>query len=161
MDLRRIRLLMASVALGLTPTMAAAAETAATVVRADAPYVRAVPPVVSNSAAYVSLTNGGAVAHTLVGAASPAARAVELHTHSNDGGVMRMRRVDGIPLPAGETTALEPGGYHIMLIDLTGPLEAGGEVELELEFADGSRHRLTAPVRGAGAMGHDHHHHAH
>jgi hypothetical protein len=120
-----------------------------------------VPPVVKNSAAYLTLHNAGAADHALVGAASPAARVVELHTHSDDAGVMRMRRIDRIPLPAGEAVALKPGGHHIMLIDLTGPLEAGSEVKLELRFADGSTRAVTAPVRAPGETGGHHHHHHH
>ncbi|MFM1892226.1 MAG: hypothetical protein RLZ44_1303 [Pseudomonadota bacterium] len=124
-------------------------------------YARAVPPVVPNSAAFMTLHNAGTADHTLVSASSPAAATVELHTHINDNGVMRMRPVEGgIAVPAGGSTELQPGGLHVMLIGLHQPLVEGDQVELELTFEDGSTQLLTAPVRKvmAGGMDHQHHH---
>jgi copper(I)-binding protein len=82
------------------------------------PYARAVPPGQPNSAVFLSLTNSSAQDRALVGAESPAAGVTELHTHVNEDGMMRMRRIDRIELPAGETVTLKPGGLHVMLIGL-------------------------------------------
>ena len=61
----------------------------------------------------------------------------------------------GFPLAAGEQLVLEPGGHHLMLMDLTAPLLPGDEVELILEFEDGTEHPLTATVKDfAGAQEH-------
>ena len=84
---------------------------------------------------------------------------------------MRMRRVAGLPLPAGKPVVLEPGGYHLMLMKLPGPLEAGKRVPLTLTFerADGARDtmEIEASVQplashGPGSMGgHGMQHHGH
>ena len=111
------------------------------------PYVRGVPPGQPNSAAFMQIDNKGKANRALVGGSSPAAEAVELHTHTMDGGMMRMRQVDKIDLPAGETVSLQPGGLHVMLIGLKQKLVPGEEVELTLSFDDGSQVSLKAPVR--------------
>lgn len=115
------------------------------------PYVRAVPASQEQTAAYMTLRNNGATTVTLVQAASPAARAVELHTVVDEGGVKKMRPVAKIDVPAGGETRLQPGGLHIMLIGLKQPLAEGANVALTLGFADGSRRELTAPVKAVGS----------
>ncbi|NEX19267.1 copper chaperone PCu(A)C [Thiorhodococcus mannitoliphagus] len=122
------------------------AASAADVSVAD-PYVRAVPPGQPNSAAFMALSNQTTEARALVAARSDAAEVVELHTHLMEDGMMRMRRVDEIALPAGETVQLKPGGLHIMLIGLKGALTPGEAVGLTLVFDDGDEQSLTAPVR--------------
>ena len=60
---------------------------------------------------------------------------------------MRMQElVDGLPLPAGEMVTLEPGGYHVMLLDLADPLEVGDEIELTLDFESADDVTLTVEV---------------
>lgn len=127
----------------------------------DSPFARAVPAMMKNSAVFMSLNNTGETDHSVVAASSPAAEVVELHTHVQDGDVMRMRKIDDIGVKAGETTVLEPGGLHIMLLGLTGELTPGNTVDLELVFADGSRKSVIAPIRSVGGMhqGHGQHHH--
>jgi copper(I)-binding protein len=65
----------------------------------------------------------------------------------NGGESMTMQPVDSIELPAGETVALEPGGYHVMLLDLVEPLEVGQEIELTLSFQVAGDRTVTAEVR--------------
>lgn len=115
-------------------------------VEVNAPYVRAVPPGQSNSAAFMQLHNQGSDV-ALVGARSDVAQSVELHTHTQEEGVMRMRRIDQIPLPAGEQVALKPGGLHIMLIGLQQPLMEGETVEMALEYSDGSEQSISLPIK--------------
>lgn len=123
------------------------------------PYARAMPPGQPNSALFMTLKNHGNADHALVDASSPVAERVELHNHIHDKGVMRMRRVDRIRLPAGDSTALEPGGYHVMLIGLRQPLTPDAEVPFELSFADGSQTAAVAPVRSiVQTMEHRHMH---
>ena len=100
----------------------------------------------------ISSAQGG----RLVSASSPVAGVVEIHEMSMDGNTMRMRALpQGLPLPAGKTVALEPGGYHVMLMDLKAPLKAGDQVDfsLVLEAADGQRSTLQikAVVKAMGA----------
>ncbi|MGB5199267.1 MAG: copper chaperone PCu(A)C [Sedimenticolaceae bacterium] len=116
------------------------------------PYVRAVPPVAKTSAAFMQLRNDNDTEGFLVSADTPAASVVELHTHTMDEGVMRMRQVPQIPLPPNTTVSLEPGGLHIMLFDLKAPLSPGDEVPITLTFSDGSSKAVTAEVRSVQGM---------
>jgi copper(I)-binding protein len=111
------------------------------------PYVRAVPPGQPNSASFMTVTNAGGSDRALVGGSSPAAKVVELHTHTMEGGMMRMRQVEKIDLPAGKDVSLKPGGLHVMLIGLKQNLTPGENVPITLKFADGSELMVDAPVR--------------
>ncbi|MBI4756030.1 MAG: copper chaperone PCu(A)C [Betaproteobacteria bacterium] len=99
--------------------------------------------------AFMELTSKDGAA--LVGGASPVAGVVEVHEMSMEGGVMRMRAVPKLPLPAGKTVQLTPGGYHIMLMDLKQRVKEGETVPLTLkvEGKDGklSEVQVSAPVR--------------
>lgn len=117
------------------------------------PYARAIPPGQPNSAAFMQITNHGDQAVTLTGAATSVAKAAELHTHTQDNGVMRMRRVESIDLPAKDTVLLQPGGLHVMLIGLEKTLSEGDEVDLELQFSDGTTEALMLPVKPVMPMG--------
>lgn len=121
-------------------------------------YARAVPPGQPNSGAFMTINNMGDSANAVVSASSPAAKVVELHTHTMDGGMMKMRKVEKIDLPAKGKTELKPGGLHIMLIGLKQQLKTGMKVELTLNFADGSSSTITAPVQEVmqSMMGMDH-----
>ncbi len=98
-----------------------------------------------NSILYMQIVNHGSDA-ALVSASTDAAKIVELHTHVNDNGVMRMRRIDKIDLPAGRKVMLKPGGMHVMFIGLNRDLNLDSTVEVILEFSDGSKKSVTAPV---------------
>ena len=87
-----------------------------------------------NSAAYLVIQNRGAGADRLIGVETDVANAVELHRSILEDGIMRMRRIDALEIPARGEVVLEPGGYHVMLIDLKAPLAAGDAVPLTLRF---------------------------
>lgn len=123
------------------------AETAADGISVEGAYVRAVPPGQVNSAAFMSLHNGGSQAHALVAARSSAAANVELHAHTMRDGMMRMRPVEKIDLPAGQAVTLQPGGLHLMLIGLPRSLVVGEDAVLTLVFEDGSEQAVNAPVQ--------------
>ncbi len=123
------------------------AGTAADEVNVIDPWAREVPPVMSTSAGFLSLKNTGSVEHKLVSASSDGAGMVELHTHINNNGVMQMRPVENIPVAAGGTTELKPGGLHIMLMMLKKPLVAGEQLNITLNFEDGSSKQIQAEVR--------------
>ncbi len=73
----------------------------------------------------------------LVAASSPAAGVTEVHEMKMDGGVMKMRAVEGgLDVPAGKTVELKPGGYHVMLMDLKGPVSVDSAVPMTLTFTD-------------------------
>lgn len=109
-----------------------------------------------NGAAFMTLRNTGQEPDRLVAASSPIARVVELHTHIREGEVMRMRPVQDIPVPPGQTVHLRPGGLHVMLIGLTEPLRQGTEVPLTLRFARAGEVTVRLEVQAAGARGHHH-----
>jgi copper(I)-binding protein len=116
-------------------------------VNVDGAYVRAVPPGQMNSAAFMHLTNHDNQNLSLITATSDAAKNVELHTHTQDNGVMRMRQISEIKLPSEQKVTLQPGGMHIMLIGLTRNLSAGENVSLSLTFSDGSQQSLQIPIK--------------
>ncbi len=123
----------------------------------DHPWARPSLGRVPNSAAYATIMNTGAKDDRLVSAATDAAEKVELHTHINDNGIMRMREVDGgIVVPAGETVKLAPGGLHIMLIGLTRKLNAGETLPMTLTFEKAGTMDVVAIIEmGGPKMGED------
>ena len=126
--------------------------------------VRAVPPVSTTTAAFMVLTNHGDGDLAVVEAHSPAAETTELHNHVDVDGVMQMRQVPEIAVPAGGSTELAPGGLHLMLIDLVAPLEEGEEVEITLVLESDETLTFNAPVKrievmGGSDHGHGGHHH--
>jgi copper(I)-binding protein len=104
-------------------------------------------------AGFLSIANRGSVADRLVSASSPAARRTELHTHIREGEVMRMRETPGTELPPGQSVTLQPGGYHLMLIGLTRPLEVGQSVPVTLVFERAGPVEVQLAVQAAGARG--------
>lgn len=117
----------------------------------EQPFARATPAKVGG--VFMTLKNAGGTADKLVKAASPVAENVELHTHVKDGDAMRMRPVENIPVPARGQTALEPGGYHVMLIGLKQPLKEGAQFPLTLTFEKAGTVTIQVPVMKAGSMG--------
>ncbi len=115
----------------------------------DGAWARTSPANASNGATYLTITSpdgdtllGAEVGADLAGVAQiHETVTAEQSADSMDSGSMdsapmemTMQEVDRIALPAGETVALEPGGYHIMLMELTAPLELGQTFSLELIF---------------------------
>lgn len=111
------------------------------------PWARATVAGQSGTAAYFTIVNAGG-ADRLLSVASPAAEA-SLHATTMADGVMRMRPVQAIEVPAAETIALQPGGMHVMLSGIHQPLESGATVALELEFEKSGDRRVEAAVRPA------------
>jgi len=136
------------------------AAAAAQPVTVNDAWVRAPAPGQKVAAAYLELTSR--VNLSLVAVASPAAAAVELHSTAVEGGVMKMRPVGRIELPAGKAVKLAPGGLHAMLVDLKQPLKAGDKVQLTLtvqraDNASRSTFTISAVVREAAADPPHHH----
>jgi copper(I)-binding protein len=102
----------------------------------------------ANSAAYMVIRNTGNEPDKLIAASSDVAKTIELHTVVEEGGMMRMRQVEGgIDIPANGEVVLKPGGFHVMLIGLTRDLNAGDKVELTLTFEKAGQIPVTAEVR--------------
>jgi copper(I)-binding protein len=114
-------------------------------------WARATPGGAQTAAIYVTIAS--AAGDRLTGASTPAAQTAELHSMTLDNGVMKMRQLDGIDLPAGQTVTLKPGGYHIMLTGLAQPLKDGQNFPLTLTFAKAGAQQVTVSVQKVGAMG--------
>lgn len=119
------------------------------------PFARATLPNAPVGGGFLTVTNSGTADDVLQSASSDAAGHMELHEMSMQGDVMRMRPMsDGLPIPAGETVALKPGGYHLMFMDLQHPLVEGGTVAVTLTFRDAGELvvplTIGAPNAGAG-----------
>ena len=130
-----------------------ASGTYAQSVKVENAWARATVPGQKTGSVYVNLTSSADA--TVIGAGSPLAESAELHSASMDGGVMRMRALPRIALPAGKTVKLAPGGMHVMLVNLRQPLKAGEvvQVTLSVQSAAKSLTKLTlqVPVREADA----------
>lgn len=113
------------------------------------PWVRATVPQQSGTGAFMKLTSQTDA--KLVAADSPVAEHVEVHEMALENNVMKMRQMESLPLPAGQTVELKPGGYHIMFINVHNQIKVGEQVPLTLTFesADGQRNTLevVAPVK--------------
>jgi periplasmic copper chaperone A len=121
-------------------------------------WVRATVPGQSVAAGYMKLRSGEPA--TLVGIRTPLAPEAEVHEMSMQGGVMKMRPVNRLALPAGRVVELKPGGYHLMLMNVTKPLKAGDKVPLTLiiERQDKSREDVEVEAEVRGASMHEHRH---
>lgn len=101
----------------------------------------------SNSAAYLIIKNNSSQPDRLLNARSEFARSTELHVSQENNGVMTMRPVDGVDVPAGGTVELKPGSYHIMLVDISQNLTPGEVLKLSLEFENAGEIEVQAEVR--------------
>ncbi|MFC3166842.1 copper chaperone PCu(A)C [Paracoccus fontiphilus] len=113
------------------------------------------------AAAFMVVQNDRDAECRLTGASSDAAELVELHTHSEVDGVMKMHKIEGgIAVPAGGDHALARGGDHVMLMGLAKPLSDGDTVALVLDFGDCGTRQVDAVLdndRADGAGGHADH----
>lgn len=137
-------------------------------------WARTSPKMATAGAAYFTITNSGDLDDALVAASVDPAIAARAEVHetvaagpgdgTGDGmgadqgmggdtgrgdgdGMMQMREVDRVAIPAGESVAFEPGGYHVMLLDLAAPLETGDTIDLTLTFEESGEQVVTAEVR--------------
>ena len=120
------------------------------------PWVRATPNAAPTAAGYLTVTNHGKTADRLLGGSTPLAQAIEPHTMSMDGGVMRMRlAAGGFEIPPGGSLTVAPGGNHLMLIGPRRPLKPGERVPATLRFAHAGAVKVEFAVRAGprpGAM---------
>ena len=110
------------------------------------PWIRATVPAQKTAGAFMQLRSPKAT--RLVDVQTPVAGRAEVHQMAMEGQTMRMQKVDGIDLPAGQSVNLSSGGYHVMLFDLKQQLKEGQQVPLTLTFvgADKKRENVTVQV---------------
>jgi copper(I)-binding protein len=141
-----MRLTWTSPRLALTCALFLAAAAHAQV-RVEDAWVRATVARQKATGAFMRLT--AARDTRLVAVSSPAAGVAQVHEMQMSGDVMKMHAIDALPLPAGKTVELKPGGYHIMLMDLKQPVSAGGSVPLTLVFEGQNGQRESLDVQAS------------
>ncbi len=110
-------------------------------------YIRESPPGAYATAAFMTLHNTSNQDIYLVGAKTNLAKIVEIHAHRFENGMMKMFQVPEIKIPAKGSIALQPGGYHIMLIEPSATINQVKTVSLDLIFKDHSTQLLSLPVK--------------
>lgn len=113
----------------------------------EAGYVRGLPPGVANTAAYMTLRNSGTTDVVLTGATTPIAGSVTLHSTMDHEGMLHMMPLESVRIPSGGALLLESGGTHLMLENLQQMPAPGTDVQLTLQFADGTTQVVNLPVK--------------
>ncbi|TDO97287.1 copper chaperone PCu(A)C [Marinomonas balearica] len=108
--------------------------------------VRATPPGATNSGGYMMVENSSHHEQALVAVESDIAKSIEIHTHEMKDGVMSMRQVDEVIVPAGESVMFQPGGNHIMIMGLHHALKAGDTVNFTMVLKNGEKVNVQAPI---------------
>lgn len=140
--------LLAALAIPIALTSPAQADA----LRIEGAWARASIGTSRPAAAYFTIVNGSATDDQLVAVASEVAGTASVHRTVSHGDVMRMEPVGALPIAAGETLQLAPGGLHVMLMDLKRPLKKGMTVTLSLRFDKAGPVDVTAIVAGLGAI---------
>ena len=121
-------------------------------IKVDHAYIRATVPGQQVAGGFMKIENKG-IADQLLSASSPAAGEVQLHEMAMEGSVMKMRQVKDIPVPAGGSVELKPGGLHLMFMNIKAPLAAGESVPVKLKFAKAGEVEVKMPVNAMGQAG--------
>ena len=117
-------------------------------------WSRATPGGAKTGGGYLTIENKGSTPDRLIGGSADVAVKVEMHEMSMKNGVMTMRPLDkGLTIEPGKTVKLAPGGYHLMMMDLKGPLKQGDKVPVTLEFEKAGKVQVSLDVQGVGAQG--------
>jgi copper(I)-binding protein len=117
-------------------------------------WSRATPGGAKVGGGYLSIENRGSIPDRLIGGSADAAAKVQVHEMTMNSGVMTMRPLDGgLAIEPGKTVKLAPGGFHLMLLDLKGPLKQGDKLPITLEFEKAGKVSIVLDVGGIGAMG--------
>lgn len=148
---RRAFLYATGLAFAMTALPSFAQEAATDTLQVSGGFLRASPKMARAGAGFMTIRSLGE-ADRLLGFRSKACERPELHTHLNDGGIMRMRQVEAIDIPAGGEAVLKPGGLHLMFIKLKEQLVEGEMIETTLVFEKAGDVAITLPVKGPGAM---------
>lgn len=127
------------------------------------PFTRATLPNAPVAGGFVTIMNMGDTDDTLIAATTDIAATTEIHTMEMDGDIMRMSELeDGLPIPAGDTVVLQPGGFHLMFMQLNTPLVEGETIAVTLTFENAGDVTIDIPVaardaKGAAEHGHGSH----
>jgi periplasmic copper chaperone A len=156
--LRGVAVTFAAVALqataaGIIAIPAAAADYDVGSMHISAPWARATPKGAASGAGYMTITNKGTAPDTVTCVSDDASVQCQIHSMTMEGGVMKMRPVDGgLEIKPGEAVTLQPGGYHIMFVNLKHALEAGQSVKATLKFEHAGTVEVEYPIAAIGAQ---------
>jgi periplasmic copper chaperone A len=139
----------AGAALALAALVCAACRPASNQPTVTGAWSPAPPPGADVAAVYMSVVSGSA--DTLVGAQSGIAADVQMHSSSEEGGVMKMRPLQAVELSPGKTFRFQPGGAHFMLVGLHVRPTAGSRFPLQLHFRNAGDVTVEVTVTGPGA----------
>jgi copper(I)-binding protein len=147
----------AALALTVSPFMAAAPAAAAGdydigSIHISQPWSRATPKGATAGAGYMTITNKGTASEKVACVSDDASAQCEIHSMTMDGGVMKMRPVEGgLEIKPGESVTLKPGGYHVMFRDLKHPLAQGQSIKATFKFERAGTVEVDYPVLAVGA----------
>ncbi|WP_413991567.1 copper chaperone PCu(A)C [Labrys okinawensis] len=141
-----------SIVASTTPfPQASAQETGSGSLVIQHPWARATPPGAPVGGGYVTIANKGATADKLVGGTVDVAASVEIHQMTTEDGVMKMRQLDGLEVPAGGEVTFSPDGLHLMFVGLKHGLKKGQHIEGTLVFEKAGTVKVEYEVEGIGA----------
>lgn len=143
----------------MTTILLLAQNAFAGVISIENPRVRLLPPSAKNTGAFMRIKNSSNQEVKLTSATNEASHITELHTHKMQDGMMKMRQVPFISIPANGHVDLKPGSFHVMLIDLKTALQEGKQVKITLKFDNDEALTINAPIqRIQNQQNHGHHH---
>lgn len=156
--MKKLLSIAAAMALSLVASVASAHEFKVGEIEIIHPNAKAMLPGAPVGGGFMTITNHGSTDDTLVSASCACADEVQLHEMAMENDVMKMRQLkDGIPVPAGETVELKPGGLHVMFMKVTQPFKEGDMVKATLTFEKAGPVDVEFMVGPAGGeMKHDH-----
>jgi periplasmic copper chaperone A len=139
-------------AAGLTWPAAAASDYDLGSIHISQPWSRATPKGAASGAGYMTITNKGDASERVSCVSDDASGQCQIHSMTMEGGVMKMRPVEGgLEIKPGESVMLKPGGNHIMFLALKHPLEQGQTVKVKLKFDHAGTIDVGYPVLAIGA----------
>ena len=115
-------------------------------------WSREMPPGAPVGVAYFTISNHGHGVDRLVGVHTPVAGKAEMHTSVMKNGLMKMRRLEVVEVPPGEPTMFEPGGKHVMLMQIRKPLKKGESFPMTLTFENAGDVDIRVTVEHIGAV---------
>ena len=122
-------------------------------IQIENPWAQATPPATRVAGGYAVIRNSGTAPDRLIGASSPASARVEMHVMSMEGGVMKMRQANGLPLPANGVLEIKPGAAHFMFLDISRPFQIGDAIPVTLQFERAGERKTELHVRPLEARG--------
>lgn len=135
------------VRLALLAVLAASATASMAEVTVTDPWIRGTVTGQAETGAFMTIKSTEAL--KLMGASTPVAHKVEIHRMEMDQGVMRMRPMNSLEIPANSAVALKPGSYHVMLFGVSKPLAAGEMVPMKLQFQNKEGKTISTTIQAA------------